>query len=488
MTVRLAFTVVLMLTLATAAARADDAPVEQPAASVERPPEPVEQPATPVEQPEPSVAEPAPAGVPETDSASSAEEELPPAPEEEPPPAPVADESPAPAALAPSAAPDPLSASPPAASADDTIATTPPLAEAAAGVAPEAPEADETTTATPALEPAPAAGVSTAAPAPAPAEEPGFFAPFKGTTVIYEHAATAVSVRKDALPMYNPYWAHRVSLRPEWHPEGLPVFLRARFDLWQELTVPDDAVTVDATDLLLDVVWTGWKEPATGLRLGGNVRFGVPLSKWSHAQSLRGSVSPALTFSRPFQLGDQSLFVSYAVRYGQAFHRYTTTQFDGPTIAHCGDPNSPACSEQLHTGTRNTQWTFSQGPLLVYTPIPVLSLTVMATSFVAGLYPLTAGEVATATGPVSIDATSRTGTQHRFLELFVFDATWTASNELSFSLGGYTFQPQLGPDGKRWPNPFFNRNVVVYLDAVINVEALLSRDTGGQASGGRFLQ
>jgi hypothetical protein len=332
------------------------------------------------------------------------------------------------------------------------------------------------------------------APAPARAEEaaaaeaPSVLAQFKGSTLIYEHAASAVSLWRPALPMYNPWWTHRVSLRPEWHPVGIPAFVRARLDLWQEFTQPDDGLVADVGDLLVDFVWSGWKESLSGVRVGGNVRVNVPLSKYSRAQTLVTSVSPALTLARAFPLGEQSIFVSWAFRYTRNAHRFTTAQFDGPPIADCGDPGGASCAMLLHTGLRSAQWGFSQGPLVVYTPIPALSLTAMTTFFVNGLYALTPGEVPTLTGGVNPDAGGDLGPQHRFSNLFAVDASYTVSEELTLSLGAYTFASQLGPDGRYRADPLANLNTAFYLDLVFNVEALLSPSTSGRASTGRFLQ
>lgn len=295
----------------------------------------------------------------------------------------------------------------------------------------------------------------------------GSKSPFRGSTLVYEHSGSAISVLKSAEPTWNPYYAHQLSLRPEWHFSD-PVFLRARVNLTQELTNSDSTLYKNEyvlSDTTLELVWTGWTEKRTGVRVNGNLRVLAPTSKASRGQSLVTSVAPGLTLVRPFSvLG--GLIVGYTGRYTQNFNRWTTSQYDGPTVP-CGDLDSPACARFVHSGVRNSLFNVSHGPILILSPVSKLTLTFSASFAASRLYALHDTVVDTATGPIELGEGA--GVNTRFANVTSLDATWQFNEVFGLSGGAFTYASQTGPDAT-YRNPFVNRFTSFYLDVIVDVE------------------
>lgn len=295
----------------------------------------------------------------------------------------------------------------------------------------------------------------------------GSKSPFRGSTLVYEHAGTAVSALKSAEPTWNPYYAHQLSLRPEWHFADA-FFLRARVSLTQELTNSDTTAYKNEyvlSDTTLELVWGGWTEKTSGVRINGNLRVLAPTSKASRGQSLLVSVSPAITALRPFAVME-GLIVGYTGRYTQHFNRWTTPQYEGTTIP-CSDLDSPACSRFVHSGARNSLLNVSHGPIVILSPVSKLTLTFSASFFASRLYDLHDTVIETATGPIDLGEGS--GVNTRFSNLTSLDATWQFNEIFGLSAGAFTFASQTGPDAT-YRNPFVNRFTSFYLDVIVDVE------------------
>lgn len=304
----------------------------------------------------------------------------------------------------------------------------------------------------------------------------GSKSPFRGSVIAYEHAATALSAFKGAEPRWNPYYAHQLSLRPEFHIKELPVYFRGRFNLSQELTLSDSTTykhEVVWSDVILEAVAPGWVEPNSKIRFGGNLRVTVPVSKASWAQTLTLGISPSLIVTRPFPVL-KGLVVGYGVRYSGFLNRSTTVVFEGPRIP-CGDPDSALCRRLSHTGSRNPVWSLSHGPVVVLSPIEKLSLTATFNHFYTQLHALTPASVPALTGDVTLDGGN--GIDGRFSAVAMLDATYALTDDLALAAGVLTSSSQLGPDGT-YRNPFFNRFTMLYVDVLIDVERLTARFRG----------
>ncbi len=299
--------------------------------------------------------------------------------------------------------------------------------------------------------------------------------PWRGSAFHYGHTFAAVSVDKAALPNFDPYYVQAFSIHPEWH-FGSLVYAAAQLDLEQELTVSDDTNTINElvmSDVTVDLGTEGFDEPRTGIHLSGSLRLAAPTSKASKAQTKLFSMGPGVTVSRKVAL--LSGFVaSYSARYTQRFHRYTTMQYDAPTVGACGDLRDLSCANSSTTGSPNVHEDLQHGPSVAFSPTEKLHFGASFLVIHAWLYPLTPVSVDAGLGGAKKTLDPSTDVSPRETDAFLLSAAYDVTRELSVSLGASTFSAQLGPDAKRW-QPFFNLNTTVSLDVGLDVEALLSR-------------
>lgn len=294
--------------------------------------------------------------------------------------------------------------------------------------------------------------------------------PWRNSTIVYEHATTVRTAVPDMDLTYNPTYVHTLSFRPEWHFSDY-FFTRLRLDLEQELTDSDYTTRKNEilwSDLFLEMGTRSFTEPTTGIVLSGNLRLTAPTSKISASRTMLFGVSPGIFLTRSFDVLE-GLILRYSVRYSQRFYTSRTGEYDGHGIAGC---RTPSCDIFLNTGVRNSPWDISHGPMVILRPIEPLSLTVMASWSRAALYDVADFSLDAGGGPEPIPAASD-DPNARYGSVFLFDATWTAMEELFLSAGLNTFAPQLAPDGTRY-SFFFNRHSMVYLSVGVRMDAVVS--------------
>lgn len=295
--------------------------------------------------------------------------------------------------------------------------------------------------------------------------------PFHGSSLSYSHSASVFTLAPGAEPFYNPNWGHRLGLFPEWHFND-QFFARGRFFISQELTLSDSTAHTrefELSDLWLDAGLTGWKEPVTGLKLGGSLRVGLPTSRVSQAQTRVATVGPGVSLTRTFDLlGGLSL--SYGARFTYRFHRSTTGLNAGPSVQGCGVASSEACAEFLSTGVRNAPFDITHGLDVSFSPISVVTVAASFSLVHVWLYPLSTlpKELQSAQGIAQV-----LGTDTRNASSFNLSVSWQAFKPVGFTLGAFTYSSQLGPDG-RFIFPLFNRNTSLYLEAAVDIEAAVS--------------
>ncbi|MBS1148940.1 MAG: hypothetical protein H6Q89_638 [Myxococcaceae bacterium] len=306
------------------------------------------------------------------------------------------------------------------------------------------------------------AQVSTASSAVPPKAKPGY----RGSALTYGHQATAYTFDRAAEPQYNPTWSHRLGIIPEWHFND-QLFVRGRLFLGQEFTASDSTNhrnEVELSDLALEVGVSGFTEPFTRIRIGGDVRVTLPTSKLSHGATRLLAIGPGLALSRTFGFG---LTVAYTGRYSYRFHRYTTGLNDAPSIAACGNPLAAACAEFLTTGRRNAHSDLTHGAAIGFAPIEKLSINAAFHLSHLWLYPLAA--VPAELGPI----TEARDTPMRSFTNFELAVSWQLFKPIGITVGASTFSPQLNTYGTRY-FPLFNRNTTLYLDLSFDVEAAVS--------------
>jgi hypothetical protein len=353
--------------------------------------------------------------------------------------------------------------------AQDEAPPPPPAAEEAPAEPESPPESEAEVAAEPPAEGEkdPEAVVDAPAPAPAPPPPAKKKAPWRGTSLSYSHATSALSLNKAAEPLWNPYYLHRLAFRPQWH-FGDQLFLRGNFDLGQELTLADDTnrrYEVVYSDAVLDLGAAGLADPWLGVHLSGSLRVTAGLSKVSQAQTRFLTLGPGVSLSRRFGVLE-GLTVRYDVRYSERLHRSTTTVFDGPTLAFCDGRDLAQCAEYAHSGVRNTARDVSQSVGLSMSPHGRISFSAQFLAHHGFLYPLTSAEQYGLPGDQ--------GQHVRYAWGFNLGASIKLFDELSLSLGSSTFAPQLTPSSTR-RSPFFNRFTNLYVDLGLDLEALLNR-------------
>jgi hypothetical protein len=294
--------------------------------------------------------------------------------------------------------------------------------------------------------------------------------PWRGSRMFYGHSFTALTLSPGAEPRYNPYYAHRFELLPEWHFGG-SFFIRGRMEISQELTVSDTTRYVREvvfSDSYLQAGMSGLSVPCLGVRIWPSLRLTFPTSKLSHSRTLRVAISPGVTVSKGFNVLS-GLSVSYATRYSERLHRFTTSQNEGSTLPACTDLRSFDCLSLMQTGQRNTARDVVHGPNFALQLHPRLWLNtglLFSHGWRYGLAPVPA-QLSSAQGITTAqDNGVVSATQ------FGLEAGFSLRPGLALAVGTSTLSMQPNPTTGRWQNPLFNRGTALYLDFGIDFESL----------------
>lgn len=300
---------------------------------------------------------------------------------------------------------------------------------------------------------------------------------WRGSSLSYSNVFTTISLDKAAEPTWNPYYAQNVQIAPRYYFFD-DIYASVIWSLEQELTDSDWTATkreVMWSDVFLDVGYSGWTEPTTKLRFNGSVRFGLPASKVSQAQTLVFAASPSVRVSRSFDVL-QGLTVGLGGRWTQRFHNSSTSEYDAVGIVKC-TKESPACERSQSTGILNAWGDYSVGPSLALMATDKLYLSAdlrLGKSFVyedtnASRLP------GHGSGGGDLDVIALdTGFSGRYNQYFGVSASYFLMDELTITAGMATPSAQLDPEGLR-RSPFFNRFTQVFFDLDFNLDAIASR-------------
>lgn len=297
--------------------------------------------------------------------------------------------------------------------------------------------------------------------------------PFAGTSVSYGHQLTTFNPTPEVVA-----WSQRIGLMPEYH-FNKHVFVRSRLYLSQELTLSDSTKyphEVELSDLWFDGVWTGWKEPVTGIRVAGDLRATFPTSKTSQAVSRLFTLGPSVNVSRHFNVL-AGLSLIYSGRFTWRFNQYTTRQTDGGRIVNCAGLGLPEACLDTSTGRRVAQADLLHGPTVSFSPHERLNVSatfLLQHGFLPRLAPAPA-ELAQQVPSLNDPSTNPNDSVAHF-SAFIVGVTYSPWDVVSFTAGAFTFSSQLASDGK-FIFPLFNLNTVVSLDATFDIEAVVSSFT-----------
>jgi hypothetical protein len=307
-------------------------------------------------------------------------------------------------------------------------------------------------------------------------EEPGAKAPlfFHGSSLSYGHSISAMTFDPAGELHYNPTWQHTLTLRPEFHFINDLFFARGLMFISQEFTQSDTTSSlheVEFSDAWIDLGYSGWTEPNTGITVKGDVRFTLPASKLSQLKTQVMNIGPGVSLARKFPVLS-GLTVSYGVRSTGHINLYQGPRTWDSTLPNC-DLRDESCASNRYTGGRNAFFDLSHGPAVSFAPIETVSIDSVFLMTRAWLYPV-------APTPTALQGSNQLGPQEvgapavKDLTRFMLSVSWQFTKPVGVSLTALTISPQLGDDG-RYIFPLFNRYTTLYLDFSLDVEATVSR-------------
>lgn len=291
---------------------------------------------------------------------------------------------------------------------------------------------------------------------------------WRGSSISYGQIATTVSLDKSADLGWNPYYAHAVTLAPRYHLAD-DFVAGLSFTVEQELTDSDWTTQRHqplASDLFVDLGWSGWTEDTTKIRVSGALRAALPVSSLSQAQTQIVALAPTLRVARTFDVL-HGLDVSWSTRWTQHFHEQTTARTDASGIVGC---TTERCDTLTNTGLLNAYGDLLLGPSVSLRLTDTLSLDGDFRWGQSFLYD-NASVSDPFSGEVLLAPNDFAG---RFSTLFSIGTSWAPIDVLNVTAFASTPSPQLGLDGQR-RSPFFNRFTQVGFDLQLNLDALVAR-------------
>lgn len=299
---------------------------------------------------------------------------------------------------------------------------------------------------------------------------------WRGSSLSYSNVFTTISLDKAAEPTWNPYYAQSLQIAPRYYFYD-DFYTSVIWSLEQELTDSDWTSTKREllwSDVFVDVGYSGWTEPTTKLRFNGSIRFALPASKISQAQTQVFAASPTFRVTRNFGVL-QGLTVGLAGRWTQRFHTSTTPEYDAVGIVGCTKESS-ACERSRSTGVLNAWGDYSVGPSLALMATDKLYLSADLRFGQSFLYDESAVDLS-GHGSGGADLGVRdldTNFSGRYNQYFGLSASYFLMDELTITAGVATPSPQLDLEGLR-RSPFFNRFTQVFFDLDFNLDAIASR-------------
>jgi len=295
--------------------------------------------------------------------------------------------------------------------------------------------------------------------------------PWRGSTVSLQNSFTALSLAPGAELTYNPYYAMTLKLRPSWWFNdnlGVQIWM----DVVTELT-DSDITTYSREPLLGDLMLRGvyndiYTIPKADIKISADVFIVTPTSKMSLARTSILTLKPGVLLKRKFDVLE-GLNLSYTLRFGLYWHRYTTAQRDTPLIPTCSSTQG-GCDAFLNTGIRNTAFQLTQALGVELQLLEWLSAYMTYGHIIDFLYRIDNDDPRISHQPQEPQ-------NQRYISLFDLGVSYSPLKTLSVSLGYQALYPHLSPDSTYY-TPFFNRYGVIYCDLTLNVEGLIQQIKG----------
>lgn len=298
--------------------------------------------------------------------------------------------------------------------------------------------------------------------------------PYRGTSIVYENAFTAISLDPSYDPDYNPSYVMSFSFNPRYYIYD-QLSARLGFSVEQELTDSDTTQSMYEpvlSDISLGFIYSPFYTiPVLEVKLGGGITFGFPTSKLSQARTLYFSLAPSISLRRSFDVLE-GLQLSYGFKYTKNFNKYTGAVSED-TLFPCSGVGLTDRSECYNMGSRNPSMSFTNS-----FEVSIYWLERLYTTLGVGINNTLLYPVAPAYGPDGepIDP-SADNTDHRGSMSYGLEVGYDALDFLSFAIGASTVTSQLKDDGSL-REPFFNRFTVLYFDVALSVDGLVQTIQG----------
>jgi hypothetical protein len=307
-------------------------------------------------------------------------------------------------------------------------------------------------------------------------DEKKWKSPWRGTSITYRNAVTALTFKKDADLTYNPYYEMSWTFHPQWWVGN--VFNAALdFTITRELTEADDT-TFDNETLFSDVtlVLAASKFvtiPVLKIDLSASLSLIGPTSKAAQARTMLFGMKPGLSLKRNFDVL-AGINLGYSFGISKFFYEATTAQNEEAAISGCA-ASPGGCEAYQNTGLRNASWGLSNSFSLSIAFIDQLSLDASFGLKHSFLY----AQSDNVSNEQMSDWQPGDNNDIRYSMLYGLGVTVTPIQALSIGLGAETMNPQLKADAT-YQRPFFNRYTVVYLDLTLDVDGLVQQLTSNE--------
>lgn len=302
--------------------------------------------------------------------------------------------------------------------------------------------------------------------------------PFRNSSFEFTQGLNALALDRGAELTYNPnyYWLFRFAPR---YYLTKKINLRLRLGLATEWTNADDTTAYHEPmweDTILSGVYSNLVTiPGAKVSVSPSIQLTLPTSKASQARTLYMGVGVGFALARTFKLPKgMEIALNYSFRYTKNLNKYSTLQYDSPTIVTCSGAGGDDCGRFLHAGGRNPSMQFANIFAGEWSITKRWKFDAQFWVMNSLLYPLTAGSATLAGGDtLDVPADPNFNVNHRAAFVYGLGITYEPHPTIAIGFGTFTFNPQLTEDS-RYRAPFFNRYTEFNLTTTINLDRVVA--------------